>query len=71
MYYKGKPGDYRSYVWTDFLTAERLVELRDMVEQEVREKLAIPYNAGTAALRYDHSIGMNLPPHILKKTEAV
>lgn len=70
MYYKGKPGDYRSYVWTDFLTAERLVELRDIVEREVREKLAIPYNAGNAALRYDHSMGMNLPPHILKKTEA-
>ena len=69
MYYKGKPGDYKSYVWTDHLTAERLVELRDQVEQEIRKKLGIPYNAGVAALRFEHSMGQGgIPPHILRKT---
>ena len=71
MYYKGKPGGYKSYVWTDHLTPERLVELRDAVEQEVRAKLYIPYNAGTAALRYEHSMGQDyIPAHILRKTKA-
>jgi radical SAM superfamily enzyme YgiQ (UPF0313 family) len=70
MYYKGKPGEYKSYVWTDHLTPERLVELRDQVEAEVREKLGIPYNTGQAALRYEHSMGMGLPPSILRSTNA-
>lgn len=69
MYYKGKPGDYKSYVWTDHLTPERLVELRDRVEEEVRTKLGIPYNAGISALRYEHSMGQDhIPAHILRKT---
>jgi radical SAM superfamily enzyme YgiQ (UPF0313 family) len=66
MYYKGKPGDYKSYVWTDHLSPERLVELRDEVESEVRAALEIPYNVGQAALRYEHSMGMGLPPSILR-----
>lgn len=59
QYYKGKPGEYKSYVWTDHLTPERLVELRDMVESEVRSKLGIPYPHAQAAIRYEHSVGMN------------
>ncbi len=44
-YYKGDPnGGYRSFVFTDHLSAERLVEMRDMVERDVREKLNIPFN---------------------------
>ena len=68
MYYKGKPGDYKSYVWTDHLTPERLVQLRDAVEDEVRAKLCIPYNAGIPAIRYEHSMGQDhIPAHILRK----
>lgn len=66
MYYKGRPGDYKSYVWTDYISPEDLVRLRDEVEKEVRDALNIPYNAGQAALRYEHSMGMGLPPSILR-----
>ena len=59
QYYKGKPGEYKSYVWTDHLTPERLVELRDRVEREVRATLNIPYPHAQAALRYEHSMGQN------------
>ena len=65
-YYKGKRGEYKAFVWTDFLTSEKLVQLRDSVEEEVRTKLGIPYPAGAAALQYEHSVGMRLPESILK-----
>jgi anaerobic magnesium-protoporphyrin IX monomethyl ester cyclase len=65
-YYKGRSGDYKAFVWTDHLSRERLAELRDEVEEEVRTKLGIPYPSAAAALNYEHSVGMTLPPHILK-----
>jgi len=65
-YYKGAPGHYKSFVWTDYLSRERLASLRDDVEGEVRAKLSIPYPAAAAALNFEHSMGMSLPPHILK-----
>ena len=69
-YYKGDPeGGYHSYVFTDHLSAERLVELRDVVERDVRSKLGIPFNAGKPAIRYEHSMGQGmLPPFILRKS---
>jgi anaerobic magnesium-protoporphyrin IX monomethyl ester cyclase len=66
-YYKGVPGDYRSFVWTDHISAERLVAMRDALEDEVRTKLNIPYPTASAAINYEHSMGMNLPPMILRK----
>lgn len=46
-FYKGSLDGYKSYVFTDYLTSEDLVELRDEVEKDVRGKLAIPfYQAG-------------------------
>lgn len=69
QYYKGKPGEYKSYVWTEHLTPERLVQLRDMVESEVRATLGIPYPHAQAALRYEHSVGMNhISRQILRTT---
>jgi len=69
-YYKGSPdGGYKSYVYTDFLSAEKLVQLRDMVEADVRKKLNIPFNAGAAAIRYEHSMGQSgsaIPSNILR-----
>jgi len=64
-YYKGVPGDYTSYVWTDYLTPERLVKLRDEVEDEVRSKLHIPYPSAPTAIQFEHSMGQ-LPDHILR-----
>lgn len=64
-YYKGDPeGGYRSFVFTDHLTANELVRLRDEVERDVRATLCIPFNPGAAALRYEHSMGQGLPGFI-------
>lgn len=71
-YYKGDPnGGYKSYVYTDHLSAERLVELRDAVERDVRRVLNIPFNPGRPAQRFEHSMGqLGLPPSILRTTPA-
>ena len=45
-YYKGVPGEYTSYVFTDHLSGEALVSQRDWLEAHVRAKLGIPYNVG-------------------------
>jgi anaerobic magnesium-protoporphyrin IX monomethyl ester cyclase len=64
-YYKGDPKDgYRSFVFTDHLSAQRIVELRNDVERDVRAALSIPFNPGAAALRYEHSMGQGLPDFI-------
>lgn len=55
FYYKGRPGEYKSYVWTDYLTSTELVKLRDSVENEVRSKLNIPYPV--AVVNFEHSMG--------------
>jgi anaerobic magnesium-protoporphyrin IX monomethyl ester cyclase len=69
-YYKGDPdGGYRSFVYTDALSAEELVKLRDFTERDVRERLGIPFNRGAAAMQYEHSMGQRgarLPAHILR-----
>ncbi len=70
-YYKGDPdGGYKAYVYTDELSAERLVALRDEVERDVRKALNIPFNASRAAQRFEHSMGQ-LPPSILRETKKV
>ena len=56
-YYKGVPGEYSSFVYTDALDRRELVEWRDRIEAGVRERLHIPYNTGVAAQRYEHSMG--------------
>lgn len=72
-YYKGDPeGGYQSFVYTDHLSPEQLVELRNFVEKDVREKLNIPFNPGAPAIRYEHSMGqmgMILPQNILRSSE--
>jgi radical SAM superfamily enzyme YgiQ (UPF0313 family) len=68
-YYKGDPnGGYQSYVWTDHLTADELVERRDRLERDVRSALNIPFNPGAPGIRFEHSMGQNLPPMILRAT---
>lgn len=67
-FYKGKPGEYKAFVWTDYLTRDQLVRMRDELEREVRLKLDIPYPQGAAALNYEHSMGQQLPPYILRGT---
>jgi anaerobic magnesium-protoporphyrin IX monomethyl ester cyclase len=68
-YYKGVPGDYRAYVYTDFLSPSDLVELRDWLEADVRGKLGIPYNTAGPASKYEHSMGQSsIPPSILRSS---
>ncbi len=70
-YYKGDPnGGYHAYVYTDHLSREELVRLRDDVEKTVRERLAIPFNPGAAAVRYEHSMGQGLPDFILRTSKS-
>ena len=69
-YYKGDPnGGYKSFVYTEALSPKALVELRDFVERDVREKLEIPFNPSGTSLRYEHSMGQaGLPLSILRTT---
>lgn len=68
-YYKGDPnGGYRSYVFTDHVSAEEIVALRDIVEHDVRQKLGIPFNPGKAAMRYEHSMGQGLPLQLYRES---
>jgi len=69
-YYKGDPNEgYQAFVYTDLLSSERIVELRDFVERDVRKRLGIPFNPSALALRYEHSMGQSgvLPAYILRK----
>ena len=67
-YYKGQIDDgYRAYVYTDFLTSEELVKLRDQVERDVRGKLGLPFYKTTPATRFDASMGQ-LPSSIYRKS---
>ena len=74
-YYKGNPdGGYKAYVFTDFLSCEELVKLRDFVERDIRAKLSIPFNPGAPMIRYEHSMGQfggRLPSHILKSSSEI
>ncbi|MBI4431302.1 MAG: B12-binding domain-containing radical SAM protein [Candidatus Omnitrophica bacterium] len=69
-YYKGDPnGGYKAYVYTDYLSSEELVRLRDFVERDVRSKLNISFNPSKPAQRYEHSMGQfgaRLPSNILR-----
>jgi anaerobic magnesium-protoporphyrin IX monomethyl ester cyclase len=69
-YYKGDPdGGYKAYVFTDFMSSEDLVRTRDQIENEVRNKLGIPFNASRVAIRYEHSMGQHhLPTSILRSS---
>jgi len=72
-YYKGDPkGGYKAFVYTDFLTAEALVERRNWIENSVRSALKLPFPQARAAIRYEHSIGQganDLPGFILRRSD--
>lgn len=68
QYYKGDRNlGYVSHVFTDALSQEDLVKMRDWVEDSVRTKLNLPYCETKAALLYDHSSGQ-IPLHILRSS---
>lgn len=67
-YYKGIPGQYEAYVWTEHLTPQQLVELRDQAESKTRTTLNLPPIQSVATLQFEHSMGQKLPPHILRSS---
>ncbi len=70
-FYKGVPGSYRAYTWTDHLSSDDLVRIRDEIEANVRARLGIPYNAGAPGVQFEASMGMTkLPPSILRSSSA-
>lgn len=56
-FYKGVRGQYRSYVYTDHLSAAALCAHREALEEDVRSALGIPYPVSAAAVQYEHSMG--------------
>ena len=56
-FYKGIPGEYQSFVYTDTLSADDLVHWRDVVESDVRKRLGIPFPTAPAERMYEHSMG--------------
>jgi len=70
-YYKGDPnGGYTSFVFTDHLSPQDLVNLRHHIETDVRARLDIPFNVGAPAIRYEHSMGQfgQMPANVLRRT---
>lgn len=67
-YYKGVPGEYKAYIYTDYLEEQELVKLRDDLEINVRNKLNIPFNQSSSTKKYEKSMGQSdlLPNFILK-----
>lgn len=67
-YYKGDPqGGYKSYVFTDYMAAEEIVEHRGRIDAAVRAKLGIPWNPSGVRMAHRHDGGA-LPPYILRRT---
>ncbi len=70
-YYKGDPnGGYQSFVFSDALSQQELVKLRNFVETDVRAKLAIPFSVSSPSMRYEHSMGQfaEMPSHIVRRS---
>lgn len=70
-YYKGIPGNYTAYVWTDDLNPENLVKLRDEAEKTTRSALALPPISLVPQTQFEHSMGQGLSKRILRKTGTI
>lgn len=67
-FYKGRPKEYVSHVWTPDLSKLELVSLRDEIEEVVRRELAIPYPKRYSGDfldgqdNFEHSMGAGVTP---------
>jgi radical SAM superfamily enzyme YgiQ (UPF0313 family) len=68
-YYKGVPGDYTSYVWTEALSPDELVKQRDRCEITSRQELGLPSIVSVPAQQFEHSMGQRLPHSILRSSQ--
>jgi anaerobic magnesium-protoporphyrin IX monomethyl ester cyclase len=69
-YYKGIPGEYDVYVWTDFLDESHLARLRDHAEQSTRASLKLPPITAISSRTFEHSMGQALPRDLLRSSKA-
>lgn len=67
-FYKGALDSYRSYVWTDDISAADLVTARNDLENTVRTALGIPFYQAAAPIKFEASMGM-LPGRAYRKAE--
>jgi anaerobic magnesium-protoporphyrin IX monomethyl ester cyclase len=67
-YYKGIPGEYNAFVFTDYLSRKDLVAYREEIDTEVTKFLGHTRNMSVEAQLYEHSMGM-LPGFILKSSK--
>jgi len=59
-FYKGIPGAYQAFVWSEALSRSVIVAARDRVDAEVRDRLGLSLSPiPTAAAAYDHSMGVS------------
>lgn len=65
-FYKGVPGVYTAYVWTEQLSPADLVRLRDSAEAVTRGALGLPGIIGNRPRQFEHSMGQGLPANILR-----
>jgi hypothetical protein len=66
-YYKGIPGEYNAFVFTDFLSRQDLVKYRDEIDVGITKFLGHKRNTSVEARLYEHSMGM-LPNFILRSS---
>jgi len=67
-YYKGIPGEYNAFVFTDHLSRKDLVDCREELDTEVTKFLGHKRDTSIEAQFYEHSMGM-LPNFILRSSE--
>lgn len=57
-FYKGRPKEYVSHVWTPDLSPSDLTKVRDEIEDAARTALGIPYPKRFSGDQFEHSMGM-------------
>ena len=67
-YYKGIPGEYNAFVFTDYLSRKDLVACRDEIDKEVVKFLGHTRNMSVESQLYEHSMGM-IPNFILRSSK--
>lgn len=56
-FYKGMPGSYQAFVWTDAMSRSEMVAARDRTEADVRALLGIAYPMAASAVAHEHTMG--------------
>jgi len=70
-FYKGVPGNYESFTYTDYMSPDDLVAARDAAEVMTRSALGLPpiREIAMSARQFEHSMGQGLSPKILRSSQ--